>query len=107
MGELLLPQKEDMLASLEEEKENCIQFHKSLAKFYFVNNVETYSYLDYHEDLCKLTNLPINNEFFQNLVKSDDKINEMYDTGVACRIKSIDWNTVFADFDYFSTSDTF
>ena len=107
LGELQLPSKADMLSSLEDEKKVCIDYHNSLSKFYYIDNTETYSFIDYHRDLCKLTNLPINDHFFQNVIKSEEAVQIIYDTGIACRIKAIDWTSVFGDFDYFSTSDQF
>lgn len=42
IGELELPPKEDMLEDLETEKQVCIDYYKSLAKFYFLDDTETY-----------------------------------------------------------------
>ena len=89
MGELTLPSKEEMLLSLEEEKDIKNQANMPLSKFYQMPKLNGYSINDYHEDLCKLTNLPINQELYDNISKINKTIMELIQEGRAWNRKMI------------------
>ena len=107
MGELTLPSKEEMLLSLEEEKDINLKANIPLSKFFQLSNLDGYYVNDYHEDLCKLTNLPINQELYDSISKINKTIMELILEGRACNRKMIDWDSVYGDFDYSSSSDLF
>ena len=107
IGELTLPTKEDMLLSLEEEKKICSNINLPLSKFYQLNKTNGYSYDSYHKDLCELSNLPINHEVYNSTIKAETTIALLNQEGKACKRKMIDWDSVYEDFDYNSSSDKF
>ena len=96
-----------MLESLQEEHDVNNKASPPLNRFFHLGNLEGYSYIDYHRDLCKLTNLPVNEDHFQKLIRGDQTVWALFNEGKGWEIKLIDWNLVFGDYDYATTSDTF
>ena len=104
---LTLPSKEDMLASLQEEHDINNKTTPPLSRFFHLSNLEGYSYLDYHRDLSKLTNLPINEVHYNEVKRLDGETGRLIKQGKAWEIKFIDWGSVMGDYDYHTTSDKF
>jgi hypothetical protein len=75
---------------------------------FFQFNLTNFKMLDYHKDLCSMTNLPVDDENTIPIWNAfAAKIKELNEQGEFCTFKQVDYEKLFEGMTCNLTSDTF